>query len=810
MIKKLILVVLGFCLCVTAFSQETKTELETRYNVIRNETAPGGNTRARVADAYQKTSDATQSLYYPVASGTNTYTATILNVATYAGKWFVIYFTNGNTGASTLNINGIGPIAIKKDVSAALVSGDIIASKVYILHFDGTNFQIDIGTASNVVLSSRLINTTSPITGGGDLSADRTIAIDNAAADGSTKGAASFTAVDFNSSSGNISIDYANGQEATAGQDGFLSSTDWSTFNNKQSTGLSWLLASGGTLTNTNAISGPYGMIWNNSTSANGSIAHSYTSTVTATANNDLLYLVNLSETINIASKTGVTYYALYHNPTLQNDNSSIRYFIYSNAGGWYLNNVVPNVNTLTGTWTATANNQYHASFSGSFTSRNTAADNLYGYSFTPTLTQNAGNPISQSLIAVSIMPTFNVTGTPATKYALELNNNMLFSGSTAKLIKINGAVNLLDINVTSNSWALTNTAGYGITNSTTDLQLNSQGNLSFKSQATVSNTFFFGDQGGSPTTVRIFSVIAGAVPSVSTAYTPTSGESGLVQIGASNGNANFQPSSGTATHFVLRLKDNINQTGSASGRITDLLIDPVLTNVLGTKVGVLYSPTGTYPGSTHIAFRSDLGSVFFANASSDAITSGARVDIRGTGTTTNKAIRIADSGNTERLYVTDGGNLVVGANNNIVGTATNNNAAAGNIGEEVNSTISTYTNYTTTATYQAVTSITLTAGDWDISAFCSYSANAATITAGSNAIFVISTTSASAAGATEGKNIIYIPQAALLGTSIFSDAIAPYRVSLSGSTTYYLNSQATFTLGNPQFVGTIRARRIR
>jgi len=61
-----------------------------------------------------------------------------------------------------------------------------------------------------------------------------TIAGINAAADGSTKGVAAFTAADFNASTGVISIDYANGQEASGAQDGFLSSTDWTTFNNKQ------------------------------------------------------------------------------------------------------------------------------------------------------------------------------------------------------------------------------------------------------------------------------------------------------------------------------------------------------------------------------------------------------------------------------------------------------------------------------------------------------------------------------------------------------------------------------------------------
>ena len=84
------------------------------------------------------------------------------------------------------------------------------------------------------VAPTRTINTSTPLSGGGDLSADRTISIQDAAADGSTKGAATFTASDFNSSSGLISIDYTNGQAASASNKGFLTSADWTTFNNKQ------------------------------------------------------------------------------------------------------------------------------------------------------------------------------------------------------------------------------------------------------------------------------------------------------------------------------------------------------------------------------------------------------------------------------------------------------------------------------------------------------------------------------------------------------------------------------------------------
>lgn len=145
-----------------------------------------------------------------------------------------------------------------------------------------------------------------------------------------------------------------------------------------------------------------------------------------------------------------------------------------------------------------------------------------------------------------------------------------------------------------------------------------------------------------------------------------------------------------------------------------------------------------------------------------------------------------------------------------ISGVTDASSAGSGIVGEVVSSTISTYTNYITTATYQPITSISLTPGDWEITAFGTLNSNTATITAASNCIFVISTTTASAAGSTEGLNISYIPQAALLGTSKESTGSISMNVSINSNTTYYLNTQATFTLGNPQYVGSLKARRLR
>lgn len=59
----------------------------------------------------------------------------------------------------------------------------------------------------------------------------------SAVANGTTKGIASFGASDFNSSSGNIAIDYANAQMASPSQNGFMSNTTQTIGGNKQFNG---------------------------------------------------------------------------------------------------------------------------------------------------------------------------------------------------------------------------------------------------------------------------------------------------------------------------------------------------------------------------------------------------------------------------------------------------------------------------------------------------------------------------------------------------------------------------------------------
>lgn len=60
--------------------------------------------------------------------------------AAYQTFWFIA--ANANTGASTLNVNGLGAKAMKKHHDLALESGDIEAGQLVGVAYDGTNFQM--------------------------------------------------------------------------------------------------------------------------------------------------------------------------------------------------------------------------------------------------------------------------------------------------------------------------------------------------------------------------------------------------------------------------------------------------------------------------------------------------------------------------------------------------------------------------------------------------------------------------------------------------------------------------------------------
>lgn len=63
-------------------------------------------------------------------------------ITSYTNSFFTIKASFGNTGPATININGLGAVALTKSGSTALASGDIVSGNMYNIAFDGTGFQI--------------------------------------------------------------------------------------------------------------------------------------------------------------------------------------------------------------------------------------------------------------------------------------------------------------------------------------------------------------------------------------------------------------------------------------------------------------------------------------------------------------------------------------------------------------------------------------------------------------------------------------------------------------------------------------------
>ena len=151
---------------------------------------------------------------------------------------------------------------------------------------------------------------------------------------------------------------------------------------------------------------------------------------------------------------------------------------------------------------------------------------------------------------------------------------------------------------------------------------------------------------------------------------------------------------------------------------------------------------------------------------------------------------------------------LTISANGGVAvkGTTTNDSAAAGYVGEYKETVLSSVAAPASNQ-FGDVASISLTAGDWDVSAMGEWLLNGATMTA--QVYLGISTTSGnSGSGMLNGDTITSTqpPQS----TYYMPQHIVPKRFSLAAPTTLYLKLYSTYSAGAPLFSGRISARRIR
>jgi hypothetical protein len=85
-----------------------------------------------------------EAYVYSADSGsTNAYAVTLSPAPTIiTGSSIIFKASNSNTGASTLNVNGTGPVSIVKSVASPLDAGDILAGQIVAVTFDGTHYQM--------------------------------------------------------------------------------------------------------------------------------------------------------------------------------------------------------------------------------------------------------------------------------------------------------------------------------------------------------------------------------------------------------------------------------------------------------------------------------------------------------------------------------------------------------------------------------------------------------------------------------------------------------------------------------------------
>jgi len=143
-----------------------------------------------------------------------------------------------------------------------------------------------------------------------------------------------------------------------------------------------------------------------------------------------------------------------------------------------------------------------------------------------------------------------------------------------------------------------------------------------------------------------------------------------------------------------------------------------------------------------------------------------------------------------------------------IIGTTTNNDAAAGSVGEFVSSVIAAASAVSVTSTtIKDITSISLTAGDWNVWGNVVFLfATATNYTALISWVSSTSVTQPDASLITDFSNSGNAPGN---GSAISCNTLMR-RFSLSGTTTIYVSSQQVFTGGTMTACGGIYARRIR
>jgi hypothetical protein len=276
-------------------------------------------------------------------------------------------------------------------------------------------------------------------------------------------------------------------------------------------------------------------------------------------------------------------------------------------------------------------------------------------------------------------------------------------------------------------------------------------------------------------------------------------GGSVLTQVGGVN-YPTYQDSAGTIplpNPIPLNSRGEISNASGvssqlylASGVIYTLTIKDALGNTINTVTGSSAIAWGNLTGAPTTCagyglvgsdLVSTIGALFVTNATTSK-------NVSGGGTVAATTIVAATDFSGPTLGVVNG-----------------SNAAAGMVGEYISSSIGTNPALTTNVA-NGITSISLTAGDWDVSAIAVFGFDATTSVTTLSVGVGSSVSFPSYINGTTDTRAAYVPG---LGANI-SIPTRPIRVSVVTTTTIYLNVAAVFTVSTMSCNGMISARRMR
>lgn len=574
---------------------------------------------------------------------------------------------------------------------------------------------------------------------------------------------------------------------ADTAHNGYLSSTDWNTFNGKQAAG-NYITALTGDVT----ASGPGSAAATLATVATGATVGSSTSIPTFTFNNKGL----------VTSASGNAVIA----PAGTLSGTTLNSTVVSSS--------LTSVGTLAGLSASGTIN-----FSGLTASQavfTDASKNLVSNAITGTgnvVMSTSPTLVTPALGTPSALVGTNITGTAAglTAGTVTTNANLTgpitSSGNATSIASQTGTGTTFAMSVApaiTGAWTLTD-AGT-IINATTSskvLALSLSGmtaarTLTLASNQTTTQTLTIPNITGADTlaTLALAQTFSGAdtFSASGTALTVTNnalvgGQLGVGAIGATallqvGGGTN--PLTGTTQRGII---SNITGTSAATSVIQGLVVlctsGAAVTNV---EHYISSAPAATGGAITRFSAFYDAGAQTHVGTNNASFTDNI-------GFTGNYFINQSGSdGSVFAGPITPTGGLV--------GVTTVSNATAGNVGEYVKSTASGVS--LTSATATNITSISLTAGDWDVSGVACIGG---ALTVNFSFDMAISTTSATLG--TEGDTDVETSAAPTVNADS-CQTIPAVRINVSSTTTVYLVVQVGFGAGTATGRGRISARRVR